>query len=92
MQTETKSKALHSVFIDTESKTYLFDGKPMQGMLGLDLHIEPANNYVTIKYCLDCPPEHEETEWFYGEGLKREVRHWKHGNAHFDPCTGQPGA
>ena len=54
MQTETKSKALHSVFIDTESKTYLFDGKPMQGMLGLDLHIEPDNNYVTIKYCLEC--------------------------------------
>ena len=48
MQTETKSKALHSVFIDTESKTYLFDGKPMQGMLGLDLHIEPDNNYVTV--------------------------------------------
>lgn len=77
MQTQTKSKALHSVFIDTESKTYLLDGKPMQGMLGLDLHIEPDNSYVTIRYCLDCPPEHEETEWFYGEGLKREVREWK---------------
>lgn len=77
MQTETKNKALHSVFIDTESKMYLFDGKPMQGMLGLDLHIEPDNSYVTIRYCLDCSPVHEETEWFYGEGLKREVREWK---------------
>lgn len=78
MQTKTKSKALHSVFIDTESKTYLFDGKPMQGMLGLDLHIEPDNDYVTIKYCLECPPEHEETIWTCDEGLKREVRECTH--------------
>lgn len=51
----SESISLHSVFVDTKTKTFLFDGKPMKGMLKFDLHIEPDNNYVSITYCLDYP-------------------------------------
>lgn len=52
-----RNDPLHSVFVDTKTKTFLFDGKPMKGMLKFDLHVEPDNNYVSITYCLDFPKD-----------------------------------
>lgn len=51
----------NSLQINTETMEVLFNGTPVNGLLELDLHLEPDNHYVIFKCCLD-PPESRTAE------------------------------
>lgn len=43
----------HSVFIDTDSRTYILDGKILDDIRELSLHIGPDGRQISVTYYID---------------------------------------